>query len=149
MRYQDRDWSCGPASIVNSCRVLGVRVSEGRARSLCGSDRNGTDAAQMIQAVRQLGLTVTPHQGSDASAAWAFVRSNLTEGRPSLLCIDQWRHWASAIASIGGLVLLADPIRTNRNMAENGIIPASRTSLMRRWRCRNESEPFYAIAMGK
>ena len=147
--YQAEDWSCGPASIVNACRVLGLRVSERSVRSLCGTTPDGTDDVQMIAAVRSLGLTATPHHSSDVAAAWAFVRSNAMEGRPSLICIDQWRHWVSIIGTIGGLVIIADPIDTKTNRAENGIHTMSRTALVRRWRCRNEDEPFYAIAIGK
>lgn len=149
VRYQAEDWSCGPASIINGCRVLGVKASERSVRSLCGTTLNGTDDDQMIAGIRALGLTATPHHSSDAPAAWAFVRSNIMEGRPSLICIDQWRHWVSLIGIVGGLVILADPVDTKSNRSENGIHSLSRPRLVRRWRCRNEDEPFYAIAMGK
>lgn len=103
----------------------------------------------MIPAIRELGLTATPHHSADAAAAWAFVRSNAMEGRPSLICVDQWRHWVSLIGVVGGFVIMADPINTKSNISENGIHLLSRPQLARRWRCRNEDEPFYAIAIGK
>lgn len=118
-------------------------------RGLSGATADGTDAPELVQAIRGLGLTVTTHHSADAPAAWAFVRSNAMEGRPSLLCIDQWRHWVCVIGLIGGFVLLADSVGTKRNMVENGITPLSRPGLIRRWRCRNESEPFYALAVGR
>lgn len=149
MRYQSQAWSCGPASIVNGCRVLGMRVSERSVRALCGSSPDGTDDDQMIAGIRGLGLTATPHHSADAAAAWAFVRSNVMEGRPSLICIDQWRHWVTLIGTVGGLVILVDPVDTKSNRSENGIHAFSRPRLASRWRCRNEDEPFYAIAMGK
>jgi len=126
-----------------------MRVSERSVRSLCGTTHEGTDDEQMISAIRALGLTATAHHSSDVAAAWAFVRSNAMEGRPSLICIDQWRHWVSLIGVVGGLVILVDPVDTKSNRAENGIHTLSRPRLVRRWRCRNEDEPFYAIAMGK
>lgn len=134
---------------MNAGRVLGLRLSERKARTACGTTEDGTDSPELIQGIRELGLTATSHHSSDVAAAWAFVRSNVMEGRPVLLCIDQWRHWVCVIGIIGGLVLLADPAMTKRNVAENGISPLSRPGIIRRWRCRNEQEPFYAIAIGK
>lgn len=150
MRYQAEGWSCGPASIVNACRALGRRVAERTVRSLCGSTPElGTDDHQMIAGVRGLGLTATPYLGADAASAWAFVRSNAMEGRPSLICIDQWRHWVAVVGIVGNSVIVIDPINTLSNKAENGIHTMSRTRLVRRWRCRDQEQSFYAIAVGK
>ncbi len=124
-------------------------MAERTVRSLCGPVLNGTDDAQMISAIRGLGLTATPHSSSDTAAAWAFVRSNVMEGRPSLVCIDQWRHWVTVIGAVGSLVIIADSNNTKANMAENGIHTLSRPRLVRRWRHRDEQMPFYAIAIGK
>lgn len=149
MRYQGLEWSCGPASVVNACRTLGLRVSESRVRSLAGASAGGTDEQQLISAIRSLGLTASEYQGSDMAAAWAFVRSNLMDGKPQLLCIDQWKHWVCAIGMVGQSVIVFDPDRTVKNSRENGVVPMTRRILQRRWRCRNEQEPFYAIAVGR
>ncbi len=149
VRYQTRDWSCGPASIVNGCRVLGVRISERTVRAACGTTSDGTDELQMIAGMRSLGLTATEHHSSDVATAWAFVRSNSIDGRPTLLCLDQWRHWVTIVGSVGNTVILIDSVDTKSNRSENGVHVLSRPRLMGRWRCRNEDEPFYAIAMGK
>jgi hypothetical protein len=103
----------------------------------------------MISGIRGMGLSAIPHHSSDASTAWAFVRSNVMEGRPCLLCIDQWRHWVTVIGCVGGMVVIADPVDTKSNRSENGVHTLSRSRLVGRWRCRDEQEPFYAIAMGK
>lgn len=149
MRYQATEWSCGPAAVVNACQALGVRASESRVRRLAESDPTGTDEAQLIRAIRGLGLKATSWGGMDGPAAWAFVRSNVAEGRPCLVCIDQWRHWVAVVASVGSRVIVADSNRTKRNLAENGVHSLSRPGLIRRWRCRNEQEAFYAIAISK
>lgn len=144
-----RTWSCGPASLVNACRALGFRVSEGRIRALAGSTEDGTGETELISTARSLGLTAAPYHGGDRAAAWAFVRSNVADGRPCLLCIDQWQHWVTVIGVIGDRVLLFDPANTKKNGSENGIQPLSRPDLLGRWRCRSEVEPFYAIAVGR
>ena len=149
-KLQQFPWSCGAASVVNACRALGRRVAEGRVRSLAGSsEAEGTDEVGLIQAVRGLGLKATPHHSSDAATAWAFIRSNVQDGRPCLLCIDQWQHWVCVIGVMGDRVIVIDPANTKANMAENGTHSLSRRDLHKRWRCKDEQEPFYAITVGK
>jgi ABC-type bacteriocin/lantibiotic exporter with double-glycine peptidase domain len=144
-----RSWSCGPAALVNAARAIGVRVSEGRIRKLAGTTEDGTDEIKLIFATRSIGLTATPNHTKDQAAGWAFIRANVLDGRPCLVCIDQWSHWVTIIGMIGDRVLLADSANTKKNVSENGIHSLSRTDLLKRWRCRDESEPFYAIAIGK
>lgn len=144
-----RGWSCGPASLVNAGRAIGIRIAESRIRALAGSEENGTDEHELISAARALGFKVTPHHGTDQAAAWAFVRANVLDGRPCLLCIDQWTHWVTVVGIVGDRVLVIDPTNTKKNVGENGVHALSRPDLLRRWRCRSEQEPFYAIAVGK
>jgi ABC-type bacteriocin/lantibiotic exporter with double-glycine peptidase domain len=149
MRYQMRGWSCGPASLVNACRALGFRVAEGRIRALSGTTEEGSDEYDLIPAARELGLTATPHHSADQAAAWAFVRANVMDGRPCLLCIDQWNHWVTVVGIVGDRVLVVDPANTKKNASENGIHSLSRPDLLRRWRHKGTEEPFYAFAVGK
>lgn len=144
-----RSWSCGPAAVVNAARSMGVRVAEGRVRKLAGTTEDGTDEDELISAIRGIRLTATPHHSSDRATAWAFVRANVLDGRPVVLCIDQWTHWVTIVGIVGDRVLLVDPANTKKNAAENGIHSLSRTDLYKRWKCPNEAEPFYAIAVGK
>lgn len=149
MRYQMRAWSCGPGAIVNAARALGVRIAEGRVRALAGTTEDGTDEHELIAAARGVGLKASSHHSADQSAAWAFVRANVLDGRPCVLCIDQWRHWVTVIGIVGDRVLLCDPNDTKKNRAENGIYSMSRPDLLRRWRHPSDAEPFYAIAISK
>lgn len=150
MRYQDKPWSCGAAALVNAARVLGKRVAESRARTLAGTtEHNGTAEDGLIIAVRELGLTATQHHSSDVAAAWSFVRANVLDGHPCLICIDQWNHWVTVVGMAGDRVLVVDPANTAKNMAENGILVLSRRELTKRWRCKGEAEPFYALSVGK
>lgn len=149
MRYQDLDFSCGPAALVNAIRVFGRRVAERRVRALAGCSEDGTDEFELIEATRSLGYTATSHWSADQSAAWAFVRSNAMDGKPCMLCMDSWGHWVTIVGIIGDHVLLVDSTDTKKNRSENGIYPLSRRDLLKRWRCPREDEPFYAIAVGR
>jgi ABC-type bacteriocin/lantibiotic exporter with double-glycine peptidase domain len=149
MRYQDTSFSCGPAGLVNAFRILGRRVAERRVRALSSCTEEGTDEDGLIAAARALGYTAAPHHSADEKAAWSFVRASLLDGKPCLLCIDNWGHWVTAIAIVGDHIIVADSSNLKKNEAENGIHPMGRRELIKRWRCPSEQEPFYAIAIGK
>lgn len=149
MRTQLRHWSCGAAALVNAVLALGRSTSEGRVRKLAGTTQEGTDEHGLMEAARALGLTATPTSSADSAAAWAFVRASLLDGRPCLLCIDGWGHWATAIGIVGERVIVVDPSNTVRNLKEGGVHVMTRTKLLRRWRNRSEDAPFYAIAIGR
>ncbi len=150
MRYQEESWSCGAAALVNAARALGKRVAEGRVRSVSGTTHDdGTAEDGLISGARELGLTATEHHSADSAAAWAFVRSNVLEGRPCLICVDSWGHWVTVVGLVGDRVLVADPANTKKNRSENGVLSLLRKDLLPRWRCPKEEEPFYAIAIGR
>lgn len=150
MRFQQLSWSCGPAAVVNAARAVGKRIAESRVRKLSGTTkRDGTDEHGLITGIRGAGLTATPHWSTIDTTAWAFVRSNVLDGRPCLLCIDNWGHWVTAIGLVGDHVLIADPTSATINQNENGIHSFARRQLIKRWKHRLEEEPFYAIAVGR
>ena len=149
MRYQEVTWSCGAAALVNALRSLGARVPEGKVRRLAGTNGDtGTDEHGLITAARELGFSAVPSTSRDTASAWAFVRANVLDGRPCLLCIDSWGHWVTAVGITGDRVLIVDPSNTQKNVWENGVHPLRRSALSRRWRHPREDEPFYAIAIG-
>lgn len=149
MRFQEKPWSCGPAALRSAGLVLGEKVSERTIRARAGTTEDGTDEEELIHAARELGWTASPHHSADKAAAWAFVRANVLDGRPCVLCLDQWTHWVCVIGIVGDKVIYFDPANTQKNSQENGITVSSRTSLSKRWRCPSEQMPFYAIAIGK
>lgn len=128
---------------------MGRRIAEGRIRKLAGTTRDGTDEHGLIAAARSLGFTAVSHWSADQTAAWAFIRANVLDGRPCLVCIDSWGHWVTVIGIVGDHVIVTDPANTKKNAEENGTHSLSRRDLLKRWRCQSESEPFYAIAVGK
>ena len=149
MRFQQREYTCGPAAIVNAARALGVRVAERRVAKLASTAKNHeTDDWQMLEAIRGVGLIAEPLLAESRSAAWAFVKSSLSSGRPVIVCIDSYSHWTTLIGVCGDRVLMADPIRTDTNKKENGIISLGRLELLRRWMHKSKGE-HYGIAVGR
>lgn len=149
MRYQQQTWSCGPAALRNALRTLGKNVSEAQVRKVCGTDQTGTDEVGLMAGARELGFVAVPNHTRDVHTAWAFVRSNVLDGRPCILCMDSWGHWVTVIGIVGERVILIDPARTTKNMQENGVHPLRCRDLQRRWKNPREEEPFYAIAIGR
>jgi ABC-type bacteriocin/lantibiotic exporter with double-glycine peptidase domain len=123
-------------------------VSEAEARKLSNCDETGADESGLMHAAREFGFSAVANHTRDIASAWAFVRSNAMDGRPSILCLDSWGHRVTVIGNAGERVILIDPARTQKNIAENGIHPLRRRDLARRWRHPREEEPFYAIAIG-
>lgn len=124
-------------------------MSEARIRTSAGCTEQGTDELGLIHAAREFGFVAVPNHTRDIHSAWAFVRSNALDGRPSILCVDSWGHWSTVTGIIGERVILIDPARTQENRRENGCHPLRRQDLVRRWKCPREEEPFYAIAIGR
>lgn len=150
MKYQALAHSCGPAALRNAAVALGVSVTEARLRALAGcTEELGTDEHGLICAAREIGLKATPHWSSDKNAAWAFVRSNVMDGRACLLCTSNWGHWVTVIGVLGDRVVLDDPSNAAANVHENGTHVLTRKQLLKRWRHRHEAEPFYAVALGR
>lgn len=151
MRYQQLEWSCGPAAIVNAGRALGIRISERRARKLAGGwkgCRNGTDDWQMLDAIRQLELIAEPLLTEDKTAAWALIRSSVISGRPVIICIDNWHHWTTVVGVVGDRVLVVDPTFARSNQRENGVYSLTKSELLRRWKHRHLGQ-WYGIAVGR
>lgn len=148
MRYQGETFSCGPAALSNAFRTLGLRVSEAQVRKASGCTESGTDELGLMAAAREFGFSAVPNHTRDVRGAWAFVRSNVLDGRPCLLCVDTWGHWVTVTGIVGERVIVIDPANTQKNMWENGIHPLRSRDLARRWRNPREDEPFYAIAIG-
>ncbi len=149
MRFQNLPWSCGPAALVNAFRALGSKIAELKVRRAAGcSEEHGADEFGLMAAARELGFSAVPNTSHDVASAWAFVRANVMDGRPCLLCIDSWGHWVTAVGTVGDRLLIADPSNGKRNMYENGVHPFRRQALARRWRHSRVDDPFYAIAIG-
>lgn len=150
MRYQSSEFTCGPAALGNAARALGMTISERRIVSLSGcTPELGTDEHGLIIAARELGLKATPHWTADRNAAWAFVRAAALDGRPCILCTNNWGHWVTIIGMLGDKVILDDPSNSAKNVNENGTHVLTRKQLLKRWKHRHEEEPFYAIAIGR
>ena len=131
MRPQSRKYSCGPAALRAALHMLGRRVTE---RALIKHARttphSGTDEAGIVRAIEHYGLVPTPRLVRGAGQAWRWVRRQLGQGRPVLLCTDKWSHWVCVVGSFGSCVLVFDPEVKRRY---SGLRPYTYDELAKRW----------------
>ena len=153
IKFQLKDYYCGPASLQNALLALGRRQSQDRIATIAGTtEADGTDENGILRTALWAGLA--PDQGRfDAGlAAHGWVWSSLTMGRPVLLCVDRWQHWVTAVGVLGQRVVLFDPARYPHNKARNGVFTLPRAKLLKRWAAarsvRGKGPVYYGIALG-
>ncbi len=148
MKFQKRapdgtDYYCGPASLQNALRHLGVRVGQERVAKLCGTTPEGTDHEQLQAGVIQLGKRFEVISTNDAVEAWKNLGTAVFLLGPVLMCVDRWAHWVCAYSYGVGRVCWFDPGKTPYNLAENGHHSATRGKLMKRWKAaRRDAKEF-------
>ena len=125
MKYQQRPYWCGPASIQSALRCYGVRVGQGRIAKLCGTTADGTDDEEMLRGILALGYEADPYNTDVWNEAINWLDNKMMLGTPVLLCIDSWEHWVCIVGSLGyqGAMryCIFDPARFNHNIGENGL----------------------------
>lgn len=149
MRYQQNEYYCGPAALQNALRVLKHSVSQERIADLAGTTQaEGTDEEGLKRAALAVGAELDEFGYNEPAKAWGHLAYNLMVGRPTLLCVDRWTHWVTAIGLCGSVIILAEPARVGYSARENGILVVHRERFLRRWRAgrtkhRGLDEPRY------
>ncbi len=153
MKYQKTDYTCGPASIVNALRALGIKLSETTVAELSGADKDeGVNEKGIIKSLKSLGYSydILPDV-TDSEEAWKWLIYHLTIGHPVILCVEHFSHWSSAVGILGNKrIIYVDPqdgLESNRR--ENGVRSLSRTGIIRIWgsRGRGYKRKYYGIAI--
>ena len=153
MKPQEKTWSCGAAALRNALRARwGHKVREGQIRALAGtSPEQGTSEDGLIAAARALGYSIVVHSSNSTTEAWDWLRGCLISGRPVILCLDAWEHWAVCFGLLGERVNVFDSSNFKNNRKEGGIHTLDRSHLMRRWRNGRKSvagqRRLYALAV--
>lgn len=150
MRYQRKNYTCGPASLVNAGRALGVRMPKESTLAIeAGASYDlGTDEFGVMSAARANGLTATSHDTYESTVAWAWLTMHLREGRPVICCVMNWKHWVTAVGLLGDRVIYCDPSNVVTNKRENGTIVRSKSEWLKQWKNSREGR-YYGIAVGK
>lgn len=151
MRYQKDPYSCGPAAIVNALRCFGRKVSELKVRGYTETTpESGTSEEGLVRAITALRFQAEPFEKPDPHWAVQFLRKALSSG-PVIICTQNAQHWVTVIGQIddGDRFIVADPIQTQRNLAENGMHVLSEKELLATWQCRAPETGYYGIRVSR
>lgn len=102
-------WQCGPFALKHALITLGIFAEEGTITRIAATkSRYGTDDVQLRRAAKHFGCTLPMVRRHDAEAARKELSNYLRRGIPTLLCINDWNHWVTAVKSEDGRFILLD-----------------------------------------
>ena len=157
MKRQKSPWSCGAAVVRNALRVFKCRVSENEIRGIAGTTKQfGTSEKGILSAIRAYGFKAVEHHIDDKEEAWEWLHETLVEGKPVILCVENWEHWVVAIGSCGNTgIAVFDSSNFKVNLYENNTHVWDKKHLFHKWwnnRLSVDDEVesrLYAIAVSK
>ena len=152
MRFQEEDFDCGPASLVNIAAAFGRKVSLARAGKVAGTTESGTDEKGMLRGLSKLGFEGTEFQTSIQSEAMSWLKGQLLLGYPTILVVEKNDHWAIAAGLLGDRIVYIDSADYEQNKRENGIYVYSQRKVANLWKARWEGRRipcYYGISVRK
>lgn len=133
MKRQTKPWKCGPATVRNTLRAFGHKVSEDVLTGLCGTTVEGTDEQGIKAALRYYGYRVEEFSSNSKENGWAWLHGSMSNGNFVILCIENWNHWCVAIGRCGDRVTIVDPSNSKYNVSELNTHVWSKEWLMYKW----------------
>ena len=164
MKFQQRAWWCGPASIQNALRATGVKVGQARIARLCGidgeADTDGEVEVKLLKGIKALGYDCEVIETDVWNEAQTAIDSHVGQrGNPVLVCIQDWSHWVCVTGGLGcqGRMryVMLDPARLEFNKDENGVHVWGSKKLLKEWRAAHRTtrsdgvslDAYYGIAI--
>ena len=105
---QPNSWLCGPFALKHALIALGVFENEWAIARAAGTDTGGTDERDLARAAREHDCSVRMVRVHYAEDARDELVHHLAAGMPTLLCIEQWDHWITAMHHENGHFVLFD-----------------------------------------
>lgn len=149
MKLQRAPYLCGPLSVVNAARALGVRLTEREVRVHTGTTKkDGTNQYGIQSALEKLGFTFNEIKSRDREIAFNDLYGFLKSGYAVILSVEDCRHWAAAIGVIGQRVVTFDSWNSAANKSECGVDVVDRKQMFRWWTPDADGN-YYAIVFHK
>lgn len=87
--------------MANALEALGLTRTEDELVALCGQTTEGTTEKGLRRAIAAVGgLNRVIHE-SRPEVAMLYLLQSLYEGRPVIVCVENWEHWAVAAGTLG------------------------------------------------
>lgn len=149
MRFQSHANSCGPSSVANALKSLGITITEEQVENAIAKtqrksdpkDIGGSNEMQIKRALNELKCGYVEFKLADYEAAWRMLRCYIDDGNPALLAVDLDTHWVAGVGTIGQQILLADG-------ADNELVVSmSKDALQKRWGHVGDVTTYYGMAV--
>lgn len=126
----------------NALEALGIRRSEDEMVALCKTTPDGTTPRQIMRALSTIeGVINATISEKRSDHALLRLLQSLYEGRPVILLVDSWEHYAVAVGVLGfgKRVICVDS-------GSNDLVH-SRTldEVVEWWGCTDAAKPFFGV----
>ena len=94
---QSNKWQCGPFALKHALAIVGSFVDEKSITRAARSTPQGTDEKMLRRAAERFYCRLVEVRRHTEDAAFKALTAALKEGRPCLVCINQWGHWVTIV----------------------------------------------------
>jgi len=94
---QSNRWQCGPFALKHALAIVGSFVDEGSITKAARATPQGTDEKMLRRAAARFDCRFLEIRRHTEDAAFKALTTPLKEGRPCLVCINQWGHWVTIV----------------------------------------------------
>ncbi len=106
---QPNDFTCGPYALKHALTVLGVLADPAQLTKLARTHWwSGTDEVRLARAARAHACDMPLIEATEERLARKALVKQLTEGYPTLLCVDAWEHWITVVHHASGKFVILD-----------------------------------------
>lgn len=139
MRFQQTDYSCGAAAVINVALCFGKRLPERSVRAIAETTpEQGTDEAGIIKALAIFNLVGVAFEETDLDVAVGRLQTQIYNREPAIICTQQLQHWIAVIGAVADRFIIIDSSRTKVNLRENGVRVLTIKELKKTWRARGD-----------
>jgi hypothetical protein len=108
-KKQKTRYSCGAASPKYALTFLGQTVGEKELLKASGTTARGIDENGIVRAARRYGCVAVMRSFRSFPVAYRHLIRYVQSGQPSILCVDNWKHWVTAAGGSRRGIALFDP----------------------------------------
>lgn len=106
---QPNQWDCGPFALKHGFMMLGIFANEKDISKFAGARWwHGTDEIQLEKAAHHYNCDLPVFRRFDPEKARRELIRYLKRGIPTLLCVDEWNHWVTAVKAEQGKFIFLD-----------------------------------------
>jgi hypothetical protein len=109
---QPNKWTCGPFALKHALVMLGIFVDEKEVSRIAGTHWwAGTDEIKLARAAKAYECELMFVRRKSAARAKRELLQCLKKGYPTLLCVNGWSHWITAVNAERGRFVVLDSQR--------------------------------------